>query len=362
MAKGNILKKRDSDLVSTNIKPWVDIFWVVGWYWGLSWVTSYPLWMAYSANDNDIFDEFDWANDIRFYESWWIIYCMWCVSALCEWWLPWRYFYYLEIRKSDLEVIKRAGFWKYWEETTPSDTTWTYMSIQNISWTDRYCFCCNTLSTLYWARVYFDWTNLVEWGSTWTSIWDTYFDAIIWFSIDQLLWWWNGYDIASTTYFSSWFWQTFNSWTWGDLWAVKVKLKTNWAMWTWNIYCEIYTWAFSTLVWTSSAVPYSLLSSSYNWYTFDFTWITLTPSTSYSFKIYYDWVSNPSRITYETNTSNPYAWWNMYRTWSSFTGVDTTFKIIIWTYIWTFTSSVITRDVQDSYNDYWCATGFLDFA
>lgn len=362
MAKWQLLKKRDTDLISSNLKPWIDIFWVAGWYWGLTWWT-YPVWMSYSANENDIYDSWYWSNDIRFYESWWIIYCMWCVSCLTEWWLVWRSFYYLEIDKASLQIIKRSNYQKYRLESDASNTTWTYMSIQNISWTNRYCFCCNTLQTLYWTRVYFNWTDLVEWGSTWTSIWDTYYDAFNWISIDQLVWWYDSYNIASTTYFSSWFWQTFNSWVWGNLWAIKVRLKTNWAMWVWNIYCEIYTWAFSTLVWTSTGVAYSTLSTGFSWCIFDFSWITLSPSTAYSFKIYYDWVDDSSRISYSANTTtNPYASWDMYRTWSLFSSVDIVFKIILWSFAWTFTWSYVTRNVQDSYNDYSCAVWFLNFS
>lgn len=340
----------------------MDIFWVVGWYWGLSWVSSFPVWMAYSANDNDIYNQHYWSNDIRFYESWWIIYCMWCVSAYIEWWLPWRSFYYLEIRKSDLAVVKRSHYQWYSPETYYINT-WTYMSIQNIWWTDRFCFCCNTLSTSRWLRVYFDWSNLVEWWSTWTSIWEVDYNINNWTSIEAIdATYPNTYDFYQP-WFTTWVWQTFVATSSDSLEAIEVITRTDW--WTiWStISCEIRSWAFWTLIWTSDSIPWADFEwTAYTKHTFRFSWINLNIWDTYSFKILWA-IANPwsweLRITVWNWTLS---WWNFYDNGSSKSSVDMWFKMYFWTYVWKLTWSVIIRDVQDSYNDYWCATWFLDFS
>jgi len=132
------------------------------------------LWIAYSSNDDDNSDEYSSFNDIRFYDEWSKIICMWCVTANVQNWTIWRWFYYLEINKTTL-VITRSATYNIVDSTFSFNDTGTYMSIQNISWTNRYCFVCdNSRSpTWYWKSVYYNWTSLVEWWTTWSSIWST---------------------------------------------------------------------------------------------------------------------------------------------------------------------------------------------
>jgi len=352
MAKGNILKKRDSDLTSSNVKPWVDIFWVTWWYWGLSWVSSFPLYSGYGA-----------SNDIRYYESWWIIYCMWCVTCLTEWWLPWRSFYYLEINKSSLQVIKRSNYQRYSPEVY-SSTTWTYMSIQNISWVDRFCFCCNTLSTSRWLRVYFNWTSLVEWWTWWTPIWTSRYDLKDdWaYNISQLSSLW----IYNQTFFSTNsvipMWQTFTTVWWWNVGMIRAYWRGNWWTFSQPAICKIYNNTFTTLLWTST----NQVTLNVNWawqeLEFRFSWINLSAATQYWFLLtsptWWNSWTWAFRISYDYDL---YSWWKMYIGWVAQNWLDLYFDIIIWDYKWNFTWSSVTSNTQDSYNDYSCATWFLNF-
>lgn len=362
MAKWNILKKRDVDLISSNVKPWVDIFWVVWGFWWLEWVTSYPVWMSYSANDDDIYNSFSWTNDMRFIEDWWNIICMWCVSSLCAWWRPWRSFYYLEIRKSDLKIIKNARYDWYMPNSSWSSDAWTYMSIQNIWWINRYCFRSDALRNNRWFSVYFDWTNLVAWWGLGTPIWVWSIDVFTWNEIvqytannawNQSVWpWWTPP------------WQQFTTlWTTTKVWMIEVFMRNNGWIYSWsNISCQIYNNNYTTLLWTSlnSVDPNTIPWWESSWI-FRFPEITLNPSTQYSFRLTNSFTSSNGwviRINYNASFDPIYSWWvfNNNNFW------DLKFKMVLWDYIWRLSWWVVSWSINWAYNDMWRTYWTLNFS
>lgn len=344
-------KRSDTDLMSNNLKPWIDIFGVSWAYWWL--VTSRtPVWMAYSNNDDDIYDEAtSWrSNNIAFYDDWTKVICMWVVSASQTGWLTWKSYYYLEINKSTL-LITRAPLVQYWWSSYSSP--WDYLSIQNIWWTNRYCF----------GWHYYNWTNLVTWAAAWTNVWVGSFDFLNGFFINQLVW----NSVFNGIYLWGSFWQTFNSWAWWNIAAIRLFLRGNFFPWnrTWSVFVEIYSWVFSTLLWTSTPIELSNIST---WDTpckFTFSWINLSPSTQYSFRLYFtspfgDVVIRP-RVNADWN--DYYNWGVAYINWSVFwSTVDMVFQIMIWSLLWTATGGVEAAFFDWAYNDIGWATWFLNFS
>ena len=349
-------KRTDVDLTSGNLKPWIDIFGVAWSYWGLI-IDNTPVAIAYSANNDDSSDSYNSWHNSSFYDDWVNIICMWCVTASTQNGYLWKWFYYLEINKTSLVVTRYAPLMI--SRNVWINNSWVYMSIQNISWNNRYCFIDDFWpGANRWVSVYFNWTSLVEWWTSWTPIWETYYDLIQNYSINQLWWVSDTLNIASVTHFPwNYFWQTFNSWAWWDLNAIKVMMKNNWS--SWNIVCEVYTWTFSALVWTSTNTINSL-TTTMSWYRFDFSWITLSPSTAYSFKVYYTGSDSWSRVLFRcSNWVSLYPSGNLYRSWTSRATSDLTFKIIVWWFSWTIIWEKSDYHIIWTLNCYMYAMGML---
>lgn len=161
MAKGKILKKRDSDLISANVKPWVDIFWVTWWYWWLT-VTQYPLSLSYSIYDND--NPSNWAESAvysYFYDAWDRVICMWVMRVMIKPWtqrVSWYSVWYCEIIKSSLTMVNSSTYY-FW---TPFSWSGSVASAktETISWVQRYWI--DILASWVWW-CYFNWTSLVSW-------------------------------------------------------------------------------------------------------------------------------------------------------------------------------------------------------
>lgn len=363
MAKWNILKKKDSDLISANVKPWVDIFWVTWWYWGLEWLNKFVVWLAYSSNDNENAQDYAAFNSIRFYDEWLKIICMWCVTAHSV--TFWRMFYYFEITKSTLSISNYKNYWTPWIPPMGHNDSWTYMYIQNIWWTNRYCFYCDDSQSPQWSwvSVYFNWTNLVEWWSWWTPIWVSRYDLKdSWaYNISQLsllkVWnqtfFWESGVIAM--------WQTFTTIWWWDVSMIRAYMKSNWWTYSQPMICKIYNNTFTTLLWTSTN-QYSITDSSYQEMEFRFSWVTLSAATQYWFLLtsptwWNSWTWR-TRIAFDYDL---YSWWKMYIGWVVQDWLDLYFDIIIWGYRWNFTWSVESNLSIWSYACFWNATWFLNF-
>ena len=364
MAKWNILKKKDSDLISANVKPWVDIFWVTWWYWGLEWVTKFVVWLSYSWNDNDN-ATWAWAsNDIRFYDEWLKVICMWCVTTSTQNWTIWRMFYYFEITKSNLTISNYRDFW-ITDGTFTYNDSWTYMYIQNIWWANRYCFCCDSGGIwVYGKSVYFNWTNLVEWWSWWTPIWVSRFDLKdSWaYNISQLssLWIYNQTFFATNSVVQMW--QTFTTIWWWDVGMIRAYWRGNWWTFSQPAICKIYNNTFTTLLWTSTNQVTLNVDWAWQELEFRFSWINLSAATQYAFLLTSPtWWNSWTWAFHISYDYDLYSWWKMYIGWVVQNWLDLYFDIIIWGYRWNFTWSVESRHIEDSYNCYMNATWFLNF-
>ncbi len=185
-------KRTDSDLISNNIKPWVDIFWVSWSYWGLvsNW---FPLWIIYCQNNDDIRTWAYWNNAIRFYDDWTKIIVMWCVTANVQWGWIWRCFYYNEINKTTLAITRYPQLYVSNYSLTYNPTVWTYM----FSYSGWYAFICSdwyTWYTNYPDVALFNWTSLVTISATWTSIWSSTLSlawkTLSWWVENNIIQWW----------------------------------------------------------------------------------------------------------------------------------------------------------------------------
>jgi len=153
----------DTDLITTNVASWVEVFWVTGNYSNMTInTTMYYIWWPAIAWDL-------WSNwnyycrwYTRFYDDWTKIIIMWCSLLEANWASfsqHWWAYYYAEILKSTwvLTVYPHLNIW-LWTSTPYWNPKLVYI---NISWTNRYAFTAAPNDSSTWF-VYFNWTQVVS--------------------------------------------------------------------------------------------------------------------------------------------------------------------------------------------------------
>lgn len=196
MAKWQII---DTDLITTNIAEWVEIFGVTWDYINMTldpWLyylwspaMSWDLWSSWYTTPR-------W--DLRFYDDWTKIIIMWCSIHEANWasfsqfW--WAY-YYAEILKSTWVITVYPEYVTTLWTSTPY---WNYKMV-NISWSYYYTWAPNDSSNWF---VVFNWTAVVSsasksailaasniWSSSISYRWRTLQKATIISMEDTLFYW-----------------------------------------------------------------------------------------------------------------------------------------------------------------------------
>lgn len=291
-------KRVDSDLISLNLKPWVDIFWVSWSYW---WLDADKILCAivHAHNDSDTADNFSSSISWTFYNlsDWWTILATWTVTAQAEWWAARTENFYITIDKDSLLITRHSSY-------TP----------------------------------------------TWTNVWSL-IELYTWYAIEQTL-----YANLFTEYDNPW--QTFTTIWWWDINMARVWMAHSWWPYTDNITISVYDSTYSTLLWTSdNELDLNTVSSwaTFRPYDFYFTWITLDPATQYAIRINtwgttLEWAVRTARNTWV------YSWGSF----SANSSLDMAFQIFIWWYTCKLTYWVDEFSYESAYNRYWASMWYIN--